>query len=420
MRYRSRAVKAAIGAAVPTLAIALGTGIPATANASSDGQQARTLKGLTCMPKPSACGFPDATNTGVPPGTPLTVVNGSVTLSTDGQVFSNRDVRGSIVVTGDNVTIEKVRVTGRSEVPLIYTRGGSAVIRDVEINMSGEEAGKGIAFDNYTAQRVWFHNGLDCAHQGRNVTITDSYCDLPKLSQGSSAHADGFQSDGGGNYVFRHNTIRNPNEQTSAILMSTNTSPISNVVIDHNLMSGGGYTVYCGTDEGGMTPNLTYTNNVISREFFPRGGYWGATTWCDRAARSGNNVLDGNYVPPPGTVLPGSSSPGAGASPGASRGARLRKARAKRKARAALRRALGRDLVRSANGVHAKCKRRAHGRVACRVSWRQGRKGHAKRRFKGKVVMHRVSAHRVHYRLRVHRWSRKCDCGRVIKRSGTV
>jgi len=239
MRYRSRAVKAAIGAAVPTLAIALGTGIPATANASSDGQQARTLKGLTCMPKPSACGFPDATNTGVPPGTPLTVVNGTVTLSTDGQVFSNRDVRGSIVVTGDNVTIEKVRVTGRSEVPLIYTKGGSAVIRDVEVNLSGEEAGKGIAFDNYTAQRVWFHNGLDCAHQGRNVTITDSYCDLPKLSQGSSAHADGFQSDGGGNYTFRHNTIRNPNEQTSAILMSTNTSPISNVVIDHNLMSGG-------------------------------------------------------------------------------------------------------------------------------------------------------------------------------------
>ena len=109
--------------------------------------------------------IPDATNTGVPPGTPLTVVNGTVTLSTDGQVFSNRDVRGSIVVTGDNVTIEKVRVTGRSQVPLIYTRGGSAVIRDVEVNMSGEEAGKGIAFDNYTAQRVWFHNGLDCAHR---------------------------------------------------------------------------------------------------------------------------------------------------------------------------------------------------------------------------------------------------------------
>ena len=54
------------------------------------------------------------------------------------------------------------------------------------------------------------------------------------------------------------------------------------------------------------------------------------------------------------------------------------------------------------------------------MSWRQGKKGHAKRRFHGKVVLRRVSANRVHYRLRVHRWSRSCDCGRVIKRSGTV
>ena len=45
-------------------------------------------------------------------------------------------------------------------------------------------------------------------------------------------------------------------------------------------------------------PNLTYTNNVISREFFRRGGYWGPTTDCDHVARSGNNVWDGQYVPP--------------------------------------------------------------------------------------------------------------------------
>jgi hypothetical protein len=420
MRNRSRAVKAAI-AAVPTLAIALGTGLPATATATSTAPKYRSLKGLTCMPKPSACGFPDATNTGVPPGTPLTP-SGSVTLSTNGQVFSNRDVHGSILVTASNVTIERVRVTGRSEVPLIYTKSGTnTVIRDVEINMDGEDAGKGIAFDNYTAQRVWFHNGLDCAHQGRNVTITDSFCDLPKLAQGSSAHADGFQSDGGGSYVFRHNTIRNPNEQTSAILMSTNTSPISNVVIDHNLMSGGGYTVYCGTDEGGMTPNLTYTNNVISREYFAKGGYWGATTWCDRAATSGNNVWDGSYVPPPGTVLPGSAPAGGPAASGNTKArGRLRMVRAKRKTRAALREALGKRLVRSRSSVHVGCKRRSVRGVACRVAWRQGPKGHPFRRFKGKVVVKRVGARRAHYVLRVHRWSGDCDCRRTIKRSGTV
>lgn len=126
------------------------------------------------------------------------------------------------------------------------------VIRDVEIDMDGMEEGKGIAFDNYTAIRVWFHNGLDCAHTGENVVVEDSFCDLAVVT--GDDHADGFQSDGGRNIVLRHNTIRNPNGQTSAILMSTNTSPIRNVVIDSNLMAGGGYTVYCGTGEGESPP----------------------------------------------------------------------------------------------------------------------------------------------------------------------
>src|SRR3954470_19108890 len=245
----------------------------------------------TCMPQPSACGFPDATNTGVPAGTPLRRVDGTVTLSTPGQVYSGVEVHGNIHVLADNVTIEKVRVITNADYAIDLAYGDAhpsgTVVRDVEIDMQGQEDGKGISFDNYTATRIWFHNGLDCAHAGDNVTITDSFCDMPKLSAGSSAHADGFQSDGGGNFIFRHNTIRNPNGQTSAILMSTNTAPIDRVVIDNNLMSGGGYTVYCGTDEGGVATHTTYTNNVISKEFFPKGGYYGATTKCDKVDVAG-------------------------------------------------------------------------------------------------------------------------------------
>jgi len=48
-------------------------------------------------------------------------------------------------------------------------------------------------------------------------------------------------------------------------------------------MSGGGYTVYCGTTDGGVAANLTYGRNVISHEFFPKGGYWGPTTDCPPA-----------------------------------------------------------------------------------------------------------------------------------------
>ena len=35
---------------------------------------------------------------------------------------------------------------------------------------------KGIAFNGYTARKVLFHNGADCAHFGVNVVIENSLC----------------------------------------------------------------------------------------------------------------------------------------------------------------------------------------------------------------------------------------------------
>jgi hypothetical protein len=370
---------------------------------------------MTCMPKPSACGFPDATNTGVPAGTPLERVDGSVTLSTPGEVYSGKEVHGEIHVLADNVTIEKVRVISSNYYPIDLNYGDAepkgTVIRDVEIDMQGMDEGKGISFDNYTAQRVWFHNGLDCAHAGRNVVITDSFCDLPKLDPDSPAHADGFQSDGGGNFVFRHNTIRNPNSQTAAILMSTNTAPIADVVIDNNLMSGGGYTVYCGTSEGGVTTNLRYTNNVISREFFRRGGYWGPTTDCDDVAESHGNVWDGNYRPPTGSGGPG--APGA-------RPAQLSHTRARALTRRALARALGRRYTRRAKGASIRCRRRSRTAMACAARWRNPRAAATTRRYAGKVVVTRPAPGAGRYRLRIRSRSSACGCSRMIKRAGRL
>jgi hypothetical protein len=369
---------------------------------------AAQARGLTCMPKPSACGFPDATNTGVRSGTKLAPVNGTVTLSKPGAVLENKLVTGSITVTAPNVTIRNVKLVATDPSYGIRSFGwqnntSGLRIEDVEIDLNGNEDTKGIGFDNYTATRVWFHNGLDCAHVGENVTITDSFCDLPRLRPGSDAHADGFQSDGGANQVLRHNTIRNPNGQTSAILMSTNTDAIDNVVIDHNLMSGGGYTVYCGTDEGGVATRTTYTNNVISREFFGRGGRWGPTTWCNEVATSGGNVWDGNYKPPNGTRVRGAAG--------------LSAKRAKQFARTALRRELGRRYVRRSGKPRVRCARRSGVAATCKVAWR-GRPAGA-HRYRGTVTV-RAAGGKRRYKLRVRAWSRDCRCTRTIRRTGTV
>jgi hypothetical protein len=240
-----------------------------------------------CMPQPSACGFPDATNTGVPPGTPLTRRDGTVVLNTPGMTFSNVELHGNIEVRAPNVTIERVRVICGCWYPIRADGSDDAsntLIRDVEIDFQGFESGKGIAFRDYTAQRIWFHNGMDCAHFGSNVTITDSFCDLTKIPPGSEAHPDGFQHAGARNVVIRHNTIRNPNSQTAAILLPTDEA-FNNIVVDNNLMSGGGWTLYCGRSGA---ENETITNNRFSREFWPRSGYWGPMSSCEQAQRSGN------------------------------------------------------------------------------------------------------------------------------------
>jgi hypothetical protein len=248
------------------------------------------LRSKNCMARPSACGYPDATNTGVPPGTRLTRAKGTVHLDRPGMTYSNVELHGNIVVEAPNVTIEKVRIVCSCYYPILTAPvekgAGNTVVRDVEIDFQGFDSGKGIAFAEYKAERVWFHDGLDCAHFSVNVTITDSFCDLAKLSPDSEAHADGFQDTGGRNITLRHNTIRNPNGQTSAILLPTGKS---SVVVDDNLMSGGGWTLYCG-DSG--EENETITGNRFSREFFRKGGYWGPMAGCQDARVASGNVWD--------------------------------------------------------------------------------------------------------------------------------
>jgi hypothetical protein len=181
-----------------------------------------------------------------------------------------------------------------------------ATAEDSELDMNGNLDGKAVAFDGYTALRVFFHNGSDCGHMGDTVTVRDSLCAVgPDANDDGwtdagfdchdGPHYDGFQSDGGRNLTLEHNTIRNPCGQTSTILMSTNTSGISNVTIRDNLLAGGGYTLYCNA--GPDVPNETVTGNRFARTYYPRAGFWGATTGCQMADVDSGNVWDDTGVP---------------------------------------------------------------------------------------------------------------------------
>jgi hypothetical protein len=383
------------------------------------------------MPDPSVCGFPDVETVGVNPAIPRETVNGTVTLSTPGQVYENKTVIGAISVTAPNVTIRNVKLVITDEWYGIKAFGwvgdpSGLIVTDSEIDLNGMYTPKGIAFDGYTARRVFFHNGSDCAHFEHNVVIEDSLCvvgpdansdgwpDNTSFCTATGDHFDGFQSDGGNSFVIRHNTIRNPCRQTSNILLSSNTKHISTATIDHNLLAGGGYSLYCaGMDDASTVDHIVATNNVYSKQYFPRGGYWGPAAYCDFADVYSNNVWDGNYVPPPGTGGGGgSATPGPG---GAAH--RLGFRRARQVTRTALARHLKRRYTGRPTKLRLSCKRRSAAVVRCNVRWTGTRL-----RYAGFVRVARVGQNALRYKLRVRARPSGCAAceGRLFKKSRRV
>lgn len=262
-----------------------------------------------CMPHPSACGFPDLTNTGVPPGSRLAPVNGVVTLDHPGEVYQDKQVTGAIVVTAPNVTIRNVRlVVTDPNYGISVTPGGDwnsaaahLLVDHVEIDMNGNLGMRAIAFNGYTLRHSFVHDGADCAHLGADVSISDSLCVVGPDANGdgwpdgtrfcdSPEHFDGFQADGATRAVLRHNTVRNPCSQTSDIALF---DAVRDVTVADNLLAGGGFSLYCGSPDA---RNVVVTGNRFARTWHAQSGRFGRMAHCDAGVRLSGNAWDGPAV----------------------------------------------------------------------------------------------------------------------------
>ncbi len=211
-------------------------------------------------------------------------------------VYEGKDVRGCIQVNAPNVTIRNTRIS----CPDTDTPGGSYIrvrsnstsltIVDSEIDCQG---GYGIAVGtaNFYLLRVDISNCENGGHIDSNVTVRDSW--IHGLGGGADGHFDGFQfGQGGSNVTIDHNTIDNPNDQTSAIIMWDEGNPQNaNVLITRNLLAGGGYTLYCG--KFGTALNVRVTNNRFAT------GHWGNSTNC----ATGGEVWTGNVQDSTGAAI---------------------------------------------------------------------------------------------------------------------
>lgn len=217
---------------------------------------------IDCISNPASCGYPDATNTGVPAGTSLTIYSGTLKALQAGATYSGLDIRGCVDIRAANVTIQNSRITCSRVSATVKVFTGNVTIQDTEINGAGG-ASNCVASNDFTLIRVNIHNCFDGVRANGRVVIRDSFIhDLKRVSGG---HHDTIQTTQGNSITLEHNTLfpfQNGDPMNAAYIAGEDQGPISNVLVHNNLVNGGNYTFYIAAGIDGAT----YTSNVFGRD----------------------------------------------------------------------------------------------------------------------------------------------------------
>jgi hypothetical protein len=272
----------------PRSGTAAGDGTGSTAASSSVSKPGETP--TDCFSNPAsegtarieACGYPGEHNTGVPEGTTLTEVKGSVILATEGEVYKDKKVvGGQIRIIANNVTLEDDEVEDEqliNDTGEVKVEGKSDVIRHVAIHGRNEYEHKGEHAERKSEGGGAIKSCMENGSESTRVEYTQlyycgnihapggifehDYC--PGKYVGWESHYECFIDQGGygprgetsgGRLVIRHDTLFNPHPQTADIAAfceePTNEGrpkkhPIGELVIEDNFLAGGGHTAYLG------------------------------------------------------------------------------------------------------------------------------------------------------------------------------
>jgi len=234
--------------------------------------------------------WPNAMNTGVPTDCPLTSAH-SLIITTDGATVDALDITGTVDINADNVTLKRCRVR-TANFYIVRIRSGKigAVVRDCEIDGvgKGNDGSNGIQGTGTILRNNIYNVENGITVDGTSPTlIEDNY--IHDLLASGAPHYDGIQIDGGiSNVTIRHNTVINRWMQTSAVMIDNYFGPVSKIIVDNNLLLGGGYTIYVdGQFNSNPISGVSITNNHMGR------GYWGITNFNKTSPVYTGNTNDG-------------------------------------------------------------------------------------------------------------------------------
>ena len=217
---------------------------------------------------PSSGAWPGASNTGVPEGTDLKVLNGDLTVSAPGAVIDALHVTGHIYVAADNVTIKN----SQADQGLSAHQGSNqrTIIQDSEFGSAASPTDDmGVDIINTTILRSNIHDFADgIRSNGGNVIqdnwIHDFVLDGDNHNDGIQRYAPGGDPGNGFRERIVHNTINCAGCTNAAIFYADDWR--GTLTVDNNLLSGGGYSLRL--HESG-TANVT--NNHFVRNSYVAG-----------------------------------------------------------------------------------------------------------------------------------------------------
>lgn len=243
-------------------------------------------------------GYPDATTTGTLVGTARTAYTGPTNITAANTTILNKNITSALTfgAAAHNGIIQNCLIKA-SAFYLILNDAGATNLQIINCELDGLNNGSGdcaVGGSNFTLSKVNIHGTVDGVKAGWDVIIKDSY--IHDLTVTGTSHNDAIQSLGTNNLqILRNNLVVNAGANSSITLSTGSaTDGMKNVLIDGNLVGGGGYSVYAGYQAGAdilsRVSNIKVTNNKWSTSIYPNGGNYGPMTSADPPVILSNNT----------------------------------------------------------------------------------------------------------------------------------
>jgi hypothetical protein len=278
-----------------------------------------------CAAKPSSCGYPDATNTGVPTGTSLKSVPSQVSsgpgwyynaagndviVNVKGTVLSGLYIPYNLVINASNVTVEDVQVVTNAAFGISLTHTTGVTIEDSTISGQNATTGRvGSAIDDV------YGDSTGITVEDSNISYFKTAVQIPTgLVDGNYIHDPGYVSGDHTNGIMavgttepmtiENNTIYNSLGQTDDITLNAASSGqnVANKTVTNNLLAGGSYNIYGGDAFSDPTSNIVIQGNRFGQLYYPKSGQYGPAAYFDHTGTG--NVWSGNIWDTTGQAVP--------------------------------------------------------------------------------------------------------------------